>query len=414
MDLDPEFCPKLRSVDPVAVMVQGRKVIGLRDPLQLGEGMVCVQREALAVLALLDGKHTLRDIQERLTRESGQLVFLDDIRTILDKLDEALLLDGARFRQAFQGKVEDYRKRSFRPSSHAGLSYSADAEALKKELDALFNGDGGPGLPDFFSGTERPKGLVAPHIDVRAGGRCFAQAYHALATGQPSDIYVILGTGHAGVDGMFTATTLDFQTPLGTEHTDRDFIGALSEELGRDAAAEEILHATEHVIEFQLIFLQHMMSGRHSFSIVPILCSFPHQIFDRDGIPQPDGLIFDQFCHALREVCTKSSKSVCFIASADLAHMGPRYGDTFVPHQGTISDVLQKDGEALAHLERLDVKAFVRSVARENDSRRICGFPPITTMLHCMDAKQGQLLSLDFAQVDDRNSFVSFTSMIFY
>ena len=414
MDLDPEFCPKLRSVEPVPVMVRGRQVIGLRAPLQLGEGMVCVQREALAVLALLDGKHTLRDIQERLTRESGQLVFLDHIRTLLDKLDEALLLDGARFRQAFQGKVEDYRKRSFRPSSHAGLSYSADAEDLKKELDALFNGDGGPGLPDYFSGTERPKGLVAPHIDVRAGGRCFAQAYHALATGQPSDIYVILGTGHAGVDGMFTATTLDFQTPLGTEHTDRDFIGALSEELGRDAAAEEILHATEHVIEFQLIFLQHMMSGRHSFSIVPILCSFPHQIFDQDGIPQPDSLIFDQFCHALREVCRKSPKSVCFIASADLAHMGPRYGDTFVPHQGTISDVLQKDAEALAHLEKLDVKAFVRSVARENDSRRICGFPPITTMLHCVDAKLGQLLSLDFAQVDDRNSFVSFTSMIFY
>jgi MEMO1 family protein len=414
MEIDPEFCPKLRNVEPVPVMVQGRQAIGLRDPLQLGEGMVCVQREALAVLALLDGKHTLRDIQERLTRQSGQLVFLDYIRTILDRLDEALLLDDARFRQAFQDKVEDYRKRSFRPSSHAGLSYSANAEDLKKELDELFTGDGGPGLPDFFSGTERPKGLVAPHIDVRAGGRCFAQAYHALATGQPSDIYVILGTGHAGVDGMFTATTLDFQTPLGTAHTDRDFVSALSEELGRDAAAEEILHATEHVIEFQVIFLQHIMSGRHSFSIVPILCSLPHLIFDQDGIPQSDRLTFDRFCHALREVCRKSSKSICFVASADLAHIGPRYGDNFVPHQGTISDVLEKDAEALAHVEKLDVNAFIRSVARENDSRRICGFPPITTMLHCMDAREGRLLSLDFAQVDDRKSFVSFTSMIFY
>ena len=414
MEIDPEFCPKLRSVEPVPVMVQGRQAIGLRDPLQLSEGMVCVQREALAVLALLDGKHTLLDIQERLTRQSGQLVFLDHIRTILERLDEALLLDDARFRQAFQDKVDDYRKRSFRPSSHAGLSYSANAEDLKKELDELFTGDGGPGLPDFFSGTERPKGLVAPHIDVRAGGRCFAQAYHALATGQPSDIYVILGTGHAGVDGMFTATTLDFQTPLGTAHTDRDFVSALSEELGRDAAAEEILHATEHVIEFQVIFLQHIMSGRHSFSIVPILCSLPHRIFDQDGIPQSDRLIFDRFCNALREVSRKSSKSICFVASADLAHIGPRYGDNFVPHQGTISDVLQKDAEALAHVEKLDVNAFIRSVAQEDDSRRICGFPPITTMLHCMDAREGRLLSLDFAQVDDRKSFVSFTSMIFY
>jgi len=414
MDLGPEFCPKLRNVEPVPVMVQGRQVIGLRDPLQLSEGMVCVQREVLSVLALLDGKHSLRDIQAHLTRQSGELVFLDNIRAILDKLDESLLLDGARFRKAFQRKVEDYRKQPFRQSSHAGLSYSANTEDLKKELDELFTGDGGPGFPDFFSETERPKGLVAPHIDIRAGGRCFAQAYHALASGQPSDIYVILGTGHAGVDGMFTATALDFQTPLGIAHTECDFIDALSEELGRDAAAEEILHAAEHVIEFQLIFLQHVMSGRHSFSIVPILCSLPHQIFDEDRTPQPDRLVFDEFCRALREVCRKSPKSVCFISSADLAHIGPRYGDSFVPHQGTISDVLQKDSETLAHLERLDVKAFISYVAREKDSRRICGFPPITTMLHCMDSKGGRLLSLDFAQVDDRNSFVSFASMIFH
>jgi hypothetical protein len=31
-----------------------------------------------------------------------------------------------------------------------------------------------------------------------------------------------------------------------------------------------------------------------------------------------------------------------------------------------------------------------------------------------MDASEGRLLSLDHAQVDDRNSFVSFASMIFY
>jgi AmmeMemoRadiSam system protein B len=285
---------------------------------------------------------------------------------------------------------------------------------LKEEVNEFFARNDGPGLPEFFSGTERPKGLVAPHIDVRAGAGCFAQAYHALATGQPSDIYVILGTGHAGVERMFTATNLDFQTPLGTAHIDHEFVDALSDELGRDAAAEEILHANEHVIEFQLIFLQYLMSNRHSFTIVPILCSFPHEILDQDRTQQPDRTAFDQFCHAVRQVCRRTSKSVCFIASADLAHIGPRYGDNFVPHQGTISDVLQKDMESLGYLQRIDVQGFIRSVVRENDSRRICGFPPITTMFHCMDAKQGQLLSLDFAQVDDRNSFVSFTSMIFY
>jgi MEMO1 family protein len=414
MNLDPEFCPKLRNVDPLPVMIQGRQVIWLKDPLQLADSKLYMERQALSLLALLDGKHSLRDIQEQLTRQTGQIIFLDQLGTVLQKLDEALLLDGSRFRQVFQEKVYDYRKQSFRPQSHAGLSYSSDPEKLKNELNEYFVRNGGPGLPDFFSGPERPKGLVAPHIDVRAGASCFAQAYHALATGKPSDIYLILGTGHAGVERLFTATSLDFETPLGTVHTDRDFVDALSNELGRDAAAEEILHANEHVIEFQLIFLQYLLSDRHSFSIVPILCSFPHHIFDQDQTQQPDRIAFDQFCHALREVCRRTTKSVCFIASADLAHIGPRYGDNFVPHQGTISDVLQKDMESLGYLQSIDVQGFIRSVVRDHDSRRICGFPPITTMFHCMDAKQGQLLSLDFAQVDDRNSFVSFTSMIFY
>ncbi len=414
MNLDPEFCPKLRSVDPVPVTVQGRQAIWLKDPLQLADKMVYVQRQGLPVLALLDGRHSLRDIQEQLTRQGGQLVFLDQISPILQALDEALLLDGSRFRQAFQQKVLDYRKQSFRPSSHAGVSYSSDPEKLKQELNECFVRNGGPGLPDFFSGTERAKGLVAPHIDVRAGGGCFAQAYHALATGQPSDIYVILGTGHAGVERFFSACSLDFETPLGMVHTDRDFVNALSDELGHDAAAEEILHATEHVIEFQLIFLQYVMSERHSFSIVPILCSFPHYIFDQNRTQHPDRTTFDQFCQAIREVCSRTSKSVCFIASADLAHIGPRYGDDFFPHQGTISDVLEKDMESLGYLQKIDVQGFIRSIVRENDSRRVCGFPPITTMFHCMNANQGQLLSLDFAKVDDRNSFVSFTSMIFY
>ena len=245
--------------------------------------------------------------------------------------------------------------------------------------------------------------------------RCFAQAYHALATGQPSDIYVILGTGHAGVEHLFTATSLDFETPLGTVHTDHDFVDAFSDELGRDAAAEEILHANEHVIEFQLIFLQYMYCQA---GILSALCRFCARFRIRFSIRIE--LRSRIALHSISSVTRsgksvrRTSKSVCFIASADLAHIGPRYGDNFVPHQGTISDVLQKDMESLGYLQSIDVQGFIRSVVREHDSRRICGFPPITTMFHCMDAKQGQLLSLDFAQVDDRNSFVSFTSMIFY
>jgi len=414
MDWDENSRPRLRQIEPVQLVLEGRPVIGFKDPLQLLDRMLCVRQEVLPVVAMMDGQHTLRDVQTELTRSSGSIVFMDDIKAIVERLEDACLLEGERFQDAFERKVQEYRRKPFRPASHAGTCYSNDPTALGEELTALFTADSGPGLPEPGSDSRRPVGLIAPHIDIRAGGRCFAKAYHALASGQPSDVYVILGTGHAGVRGLFAATGLDFQTPLGTVQTDRELLGVLSRELGRDPAEEEILHATEHVIEFQLIFLQYLFAGRHSFTVLPVLCSLSYHLFDNDeGFSQQQRL-FKEFCAALKEACLRSGKSVCFIASADLDHIGPRYGDSFVPHQGTVRQSIEQDGKLLRALERIDVNEFIQSVAREKDERRICGFPPITTMFHCMEASEGRLLSLDYATVDSMNSFVSFSSMIFY
>ena len=412
--LDPDYKPQLRNVDTVHLVLNGTPVIGLKDPLQLREEMACIRPEAVPVVAMFDGRHSLLDVQAELTRRHGRLVVLDDIRAIVESLDKALLLESDRFRQAFENKVAEYRNKPFRSASHAGTSYSSDSETLKDELTAFFTGDGGPGLPELFCDRRRPVGLIAPHIDVRAGGPCFAAGYHALAAGQPSDVYVILGTGHGGVKGLFTATSHDFETPLGRVTTDREFLNALSAELGKDAASEEILHANEHVIEFQVIFLQYIFGGRHSFAIVPILCSLSHHFFDESGPFTTERQAVEEFCVALKEVCGRSSRSVCFIASADLDHVGPRYGDSFIPHSGTISEALEKDASLLSSLERIDLDGFIQQVASDNDSRRICGFSPITAMLRCMDASEGRMLALDYARVDDKNSFVSFASMIFH
>lgn len=412
MNLDSGYRPRLRNVEPIRVVVGGRDAIALKDPLQIQDQMVCIRQEALPLLALLDGFHSLRDIQAELTRRTGRLIFTDDIKGLVERLDEACLLDTERFREAFRRKVAEYRLKPCRPSSHAGVSYSGDAEALRAELDGFFTGPSGPGLPEFSAEGPRPVGLIAPHIDIRAGGACFAHGYHALAAGPPADVYVIFGTGHAGVEGMFSATTLDFDTPFGRVQTDRTFIEELGRAFGADPAAEEILHATEHVIEFQVVFLQYLFDARHRFSIVPVLCSLSHRVFSNDAGMEDRRELYHRFCSAMREVCR--SRSVCFIASADLDHVGPRYGDPFVPHKGTVMNSLQEDSELMARLERLDVDGFIRAVARDDDARRVCGFSPITAMLHCMDASQGRLLSLDFAHVDDRNSFVSFASMIFH
>lgn len=406
--------PKLRNVEPIPVVVRGVQAMGLKDPLGISTNMLCFPREALPVLSLLDGRHSLLDIQAELTRRAGRIVFMDELRAVIEKLDEVYLLDGQRFRQAFENKVQEYRRLPFRPQAHGGRSYSNDADSLKQEMQDLFSGPAGPGMPDFFSDRRRPVGLIAPHIDIKAGGRCFAVGYHALASGRPSDVYVIFGTGHAGVEGIFTATNLDFETPLGIVPTDREFVADLSRELGKDCASEEILHANEHVIEFQTVFLQYLLGERHGYSIVPILCALSHRYLDGREQFRAQRQMFDDFCGAVREVSRRAGKTVCFIASADLDHIGPRYGDSFVPHEGTVKSALERDERLLSSLERLEVDEFIGLVARDDDASRICGFSPITAMLHCMDASEGHLLGLDYAHVDEKNSFVSFTSMIFH
>lgn len=411
---DPDCRPRLRKVEPVQIAAQGRQAVGLRDPLELTNHMVCLHPDALYLLAMMDGKHSLRDIQAELTRMTGTIVFMNEIEALVGKLDEAYLLHGERFDEAYRTKVDHYRTMPRRPSCHAGISYSSDPETLRKELTAFFTSENGPGLPEYGSDDRRPVGLIAPHIDVRSGGSCFARAYQSLGSGRFSDVYVIFGTGHAGVEGVFTATNLDFETPLGIVETDREFVRELGTLLGRDPAAEEILHATEHVIEFQLIFLQYILSGRHKFTVVPVLCSMSHHLFQGHEALKEQKQKFDDFCRAVKEVCGRNSKTVCFIASADLDHIGPRYGDSFVPHRGTVKDSLDKDRLMLGCLERLDISGFIQQITRENDSRRICGFSPITAMFNCMDATEGRLLGVDFAQVDDKNSFVSFASMIFH
>jgi AmmeMemoRadiSam system protein B len=378
------------------------------------EGDVLIPTELIPFLEMLDGRHSLRDIQLELSRQSGHMVFMDQIQAILGQLDEAYLLESERFNEAYREKLAAYRASPFRPCSHMGACYSEDADTLRQELESYFTSDGGPGMPRFFSDPRRPQGLIAPHIDIRAGGKSFAQAYHHLASGQPSDIYVILGTGHKGVRGLFTATNLDFQTPLGIARTDRDFLASLERHLGKDPAAEELLHSAEHVIEFQVLFLQFMLSGRHDFTIVPVLCSLSHHFFTDDPTFEAERTLFYDFCRALKETCRSQSKSVCFIASADLDHIGPRYGDNFTPHQGTATESLRKDSEMLSALERLDVDAFIRGVVHEDDARRVCGFSPITTMFHAIEPTEGRVLDLDYATVDDKNSFVSFASMIFH
>src|SRR5207247_1939982 len=79
-------------------------------------------------------------------------------------------------------------------------------------------------------------------------------------------------------------------------------------------------------IEFQAVFLQYLYAGRRDITVVPVLASFAHEALARRRRPTADARVA-RFLDALGETIATSGRRVALIAGADLAHMGPRFGD---------------------------------------------------------------------------------------
>ena len=169
---------------------------------------------------------------------------------------------------------------------------------------------------------------MAPHIDLRLGGSTYTHAYRELAESEPPDLFVILGTGHMGLPELFSVSSKDFETPLGTAVLDRDFLGLLREQCQEPLFGEDLTHRSEHTIEFQIVFLQHLFP-RQAIRILPLLCSFSYLELCTSPYSERTRPLFWMFIEGVRKAEEQSGKRVCWIASVDLAHIGPRYGDAF-------------------------------------------------------------------------------------
>jgi len=405
--------PRLRPLEPMAVQVQGRAMMLLRDPLRLCSGELCIAMEAAFLLQLLDGNHSLRDIKAHLARQTGSLLVSDQIEHLVTQLDAFALLDNQTFQQTFRQVSEQFAAELHREAFHAGTAYPAHPAELNELLDGFYARIHEPSsLPAVQSGTVQ--GLVVPHIDVRAGGIVFARGYDALRQSHAMpETFVILGTGHQGLRSGFACTRKAFVTPLGTVETDVDFVDALMEEMPVDLLGEELAHRTEHVIEFQTIFLQHLLSGRHSFKIVPILCSFEPELFFQ-GTHDGRAEVFNAVANRLAALIQEWKRPVCLIASADLDHVGPRYGDRFQPTEQDILQHLEEDRELLTLAAQGRDRDFLEWMLRANRRKKICGFPAIYTLMQALPGSRWEILALDHSIVDREGSFVSYGAAVLH
>jgi MEMO1 family protein len=404
--------PELRPVEAFPARVEDREVICLRDPSGVTESVLTVPRALAPILALFDGARTLVEVQAEIMRQYGELVLRSQLESMVEVLDQHLFLvsprldlERARQRAAFLGSPT-------RPAFLAGRSYPGESGELGEALAAYFDAPGGPG-PIGAARRVRSRGLVAPHIDFNRGGPAYAWAYRALAEAQDADCFIVLGTAHAGLDGhAFAATAKGFETPFGVLEVDRDVLDAVRQRVPDDLFAAELAHRNEHSVEFQAVWLKYLGSslGRGELRIVPILTSFAHEclVLGQSPAGQPE---IARVLDALQSAMATVPRRFCVVAGADLAHVGPRFGDAWQVGPAELARVETEDRALLDHVARGDAEGFFAEATRQRDRNRICGLSPIYGLLRLQAGGSGRLLH--YGQWPDPEGTVSFASVAF-
>ncbi len=423
--------PMLRNLEVIPIDLRDQPGVALRDPLQYAAEMIALPREALAVLQFFDGKRSIDDILDEISKQYGGegAIGKDDILTLVKSLDDHHFLLSEKFLKEKRRIEEEFYRSNIRHPIHSGISYSDDPEILRQELESYFSkvtsissdkNASDKSASDNIDMRGDIRAAIAPHISISSGGECFAHAYNALKAEPVADLYIILGIGHAGLDNCFAGTKKDFETPLGTVKTDSGFLERLNKAFDSNSNSSgirnrlfsgEALHRTEHTIEFQVVMLKHIL-GETPFAIAPILTSFPHQFVVEDRFEGEKKMI-DDFIVALKGLISSYSGRVVIIASVDFAHVGVKYGSDAPLTEAELEDMKRRDSEMIEIISKGDASGFLSHISEDSNKRNICGFSAIYTMLSVIDGLSGCLLNYDETIMDDQNSTVTFAGMVF-
>ncbi|MDR7439461.1 MAG: AmmeMemoRadiSam system protein B [Armatimonadota bacterium] len=393
--------PRLRPVEFFPVRIHGRKMIGVRDPEGIVEDTVLLPPDVALVASLLDGNRDVVDVQAEYARHSGgEILFRAEVERIVAELDRAGLLFTESFEARRRDQLEAYRRSEVRPPYLAGRSYPAEAEPLRamlrRHLDAVNTAE--------LAGI-RPRGIIAPHIDFHRGGWCYGWAYAALRQ-SPARTFLLLGVAHAAPPAPFVLTAKAFQTPLGVVPVDSAFVEALQTRTG-DLTEHELVHRTEHSLEFQVLFLQTALEGR-AFAIVPILCSGFEQWC---GLNSPREVAeIERVIRTLREL-VNDREDVAVVVGVDLSHVGPRFGDPEPPDTRLASRTSLRDHTILEAIVRGEPEAFWREGMADGNRQRIDALSAVYTALRVLEPVRARLLRYGQAP-DPAGGIVSFASLV--
>lgn len=363
----------------------------LYDTSGLSEAQLLVADNSMSLIAYLDGAHSVIDLRAEYERETGIAIELAEIEELILELDNARFLDNHRFNDLYNNLMSAFGATSLRSSVCSGSIYSADVKQLKLELESLMMHAPKPEIQGRAGNVLRraPRGIVAPHMDFKRAAACYGQIYKELREHyKRPEAVIILGTAHGKMHRRFAVCDKDFAVTGGVVRCQREITSRIIAETAgvADFTEDMFAHRSEHSIELQAVWLDHIWKD---IEIVPILVGGMDEFIENPALAAADPEICAMVA-ALRGVV--HDYRITLIASADLSHIGRRFGDQRDLDIGFISETEVADREYLRSVLGGEGQKALECLAGHKDRYHICGTGCIYLLGAVLPGVSGQLL----------------------
>ena len=215
-----------------------------------------------------------------------------------------------------------------RPSPIAGTWYPRQPAALRAEMDRYLAGAGEP------SSNAKLHAIIVPHAGYQYSGSVAAHAFAWLRGLHPERVVVISPLHSQHPARVLTSAYEVYATPLGAVEVDREGLARVDQHLKSCGGGGlfPLTIDTEHALEIELPFLQHLLGD---FRLIPIML--------RDQSWEIARMVGE----ALATVLT--GENALLVASTDLSHF----------YSQAIAQKL--DREILRRIEALDPEGIIKA-----------------------------------------------------